>query len=190
MLNDCAFATLEAHARAGCHTSAPESRGMCFQATLALGREARRLGLDHDVEFIRWRVLRDVDFLEHWALLIDGGRVLDMTAMQVDGDPQPLRHVADYPGNYVRPSRYPLSLVLGVIDGIEPPSGRNYARATLWTLHRRLFAHEAAAAMRTRSIRRGVDAAAAVVYSGITLSLGYLLERAIARMSRLLMRLD
>ena len=188
--DDGGFSTLEAVARAGCLASLAEARGMCFQATLNLAREAQRLGFGSRAEFIRWDVVKDVDFLEHWALTLDDGRVLDMTAMQVDGDAQPVRHVDDYPVNYVRPRRYPAALILGAIDSVGTPSGRHYPCATLWMLHKRLFAHEAAAALRARSIRHGLDAVAAVMRTAFKLSLVGLLEHAIRRMSRLLVRLD
>lgn len=163
---------------------------MCFQATLALGREARRLSLEERVTFIRWRVLRDVNFLEHWALALDDGSVLDMTAVQVDGNPNPLRSVEGYPANYVRPRRYPIALVLAVMerDVLEP--GKNYSRRLLWVLHRRLFRHEAGHALRACSPRALCNAVAALVRSGVTLCTGYLLEQAIRRMSRLLLRLE
>jgi hypothetical protein len=181
---------LRSHANANHHTSATESRGLCFQATLALGREARSLGLTERVTFVRWRVRRDVNFLEHWALALDDGSVLDMTAVQVDGNPSPLRNVQGYPANYVRPRRYPIAIVLAVMErGVLEP-GQHYSRRLLWVLHRRLFRHEAGDAVRARSPLALLDAGASLVRIGATLCTGYLLEQAIRRMSRLLMRLE
>ena len=82
---------LERYAIAGHHKSGSESRGLCFQATLTLGQEARRLGLEGKVAFVRWRVRRDVNFLEHWAIVLDNARVLDMTAVQVECAGRPAR---------------------------------------------------------------------------------------------------
>ena len=163
---------------------------MCFQATLALAREAQDLKLDDRVTFIRWRVRKDIKFLEHWALALDDGSVLDMTAVQVDGDSNPFRDAEGYPANYVRPRRYPLALVLTVMERDVQEPGQHYSRRLLWTLHRRLFRHDAGAAVRARAPLALLDAGAALVRSGVTLCTGYLLEHAIRRMSDLLMRLD
>ena len=190
MLQDSRFDILRTYAKANHHTSAAESRGLCFQAALALGREARSLGLDGRVRFIRWRVRKDVYFLEHWALALDDGSVLDMTAIQVDGNPNPLRSAEGYPDNYVRPRRYPIALVLAVMESGVLEPGQHYPRRLLWQLHRRLFRYEAGGALRTRSPLALRDACAALSHSGVTLCTGYLLEQAIKRLSRLLMKLE
>ena len=106
---------LERYAIAEHCRSGPESSGLCFHAALTLGQLARRLGLEEKVAFVRWRVRRDVNFLEHWALVLDSGTVLDMTAVQVDGNPHPLRRVDSYPANYVRPRQYPAAIVLSAV---------------------------------------------------------------------------
>ena len=180
---------LERYAIVMHHKSAPESRGLCFQATLTLGREARRLGLEGHVAFVRWCVRRDVNFLEHWALVLDDGRVFDMTAVQVDGNPQPLRRLANYPANYVRPRQYPAAIVLAVMDRHVPEQDRHFSRRLLWGLHRRLFRHDASKALRGYSPLALIDAVAELMRRGATLYMGYLLELAIARMSRILLRM-
>jgi hypothetical protein len=180
---------LERYAIVRHHKSAPESRGLCLQATLTLGREAHRLGLEGQVTFVRWCVRRDADFLEHWALMLGNGRVLDMTAVQVDGNPQPLRWLASYPANYVRPRQYPAAIVLAVMDRHVLEPDRHFSRRLLWGLHRRLFRHDAGKAFRGYSPLALIDAVAELVRRGVTLCTGYLLERTIARMSRILIRM-
>ncbi len=180
---------LERYAIAEHCRSIPESSGLCFHAALILGQEARRMGLEEKVAFVRWRVHRDVNFLEHWALVLECGTVLDMTAVQVDGNPHPLRRFESYPANYVRPRRYPAAIVLAAMEQPLLETERHFSRRQLWRLHGRLFRHDAAKALRSRSPRALVDAVDEVVRRGMTLCVGYLLERAIGRMSRILMRM-
>ena len=180
---------LERYAIAEHCRSVPESSGLCFHAALTLGQEARRLGLEEQVAFVRWRVLQDVNFLEHWALVLEGGTVLDMTAVQVDGNPHPLRRLESYPANYLRPRRYPAAVVLAAMERPVLDEDRNFSRRLLWTLHKRLFRHDAAMAVRSRSALALLDAVDEVARRGTTLYVGYLLERAIERMSRILIRM-
>jgi hypothetical protein len=180
---------LERYAIAGHHKSGSESRGLCFQATLTLGQEARRLGLEGKVAFVRWRVRRDVNFLEHWAIVLDNARVLDMTAVQVDGNPDPLRSLRSYPANYVRPRQYPVAIVLNVMERHVPEPDRHFSRRLLWGLHWCLFRHDAAKAYHDHLPLAFMDATTELVRRGVTLCTGYLLERAIARLSRILTRM-
>ena len=160
-----------------------------MQATLTLGQEARRLGLEEQVAFVRWGVSEDVNFLEHWALVRDDCTVLDMTAVQVDGNPYPLRLLESYPGNYVRRRQYPVAIVLDVMERQTSEHGLNFSRRLLWALHRRLFRHDAGKALSSGSPLAFIDAFAELARRGMTLCTGYMLERAIVRMSRILIRL-
>ena len=186
----CQLEELERYAITEHCRSAPESSGLCFHATLTLGQVARRMGLEEKVAFVRWRVQRDVNFLEHWAVVLDSGTVLDMTAIQVDGNPNPLRRVESYPANYVRPRQYPAAIVLSAMERPVLEAERHFSRRMLWSLHVRLFRHDAARALRSRSIRALADAVDELARRGATLSVGYLLERAIGRMSRILVRME
>ena len=180
---------LERYAIAKHARSVPESSGLCFHAALTLGQQARRLGLEEKVAFVRWRVHDDVNFLEHWALVLDRETVLDMTAVQVDGNPHPLRRFESYPANYLRPRQYPAAIVLSVMKRPLLDAERHFSRRLLWNLHRRLFRHDAAEALRRHSLPALVDAIDEVVRRGTTLYGGFLLERAIGRMSRILIRM-
>lgn len=180
---------LERYAIAKHHESDSESRGLCLQATLAIAEEARRLNLGRRVGFVRWSVLRDMAFLEHWALVLDGTRVLDMTAVQVDGNADPLRRLASYPANYVRPRQYPATVVLDVMEHHVSGTGRNFSRRLLWTLHLALFRHDAGRASQARSLLALIDCIAELLRRGVTLCMSYVLDRAIARLSTILLRM-
>jgi hypothetical protein len=183
--------SLERFAASGRYDEAA-AHGLCLHATVELGQEALRLGLVQEACFIRWRVQDDAHFQEHWALALAGDRVLDMTAVQVDGSPRHLRLRANYPANYVRPRLYPIPVVLDVIADSAPtggPDGR-YSRRLLWRLHLRLFRYDIAQAMVRRTPRLVASATGSLVRTAFTLSTGFVLERAIARMTRLLSRMD
>lgn len=189
MLQDSVFAPLESFALAGRHRSAAQSRGLCFHASIELAREARRLGLEGRAAFVRWRVRRDLDFLEHWALALESGLVLDMTAAQVDGDSRPLRRIDEYPANYDAPRHYPVAVVLDAVSERTPTPNAHYSRSLLWTMHLGLFRHDARAAAIARSPRALVDAVAAIAHCAFTLAAGGLLERTLARARVLATRL-
>ncbi len=180
---------LKRHAIAHHYRSVSESSGLCLHAALTLGQAARGMGLEDEVAFVRWRVHSDVNFLEHWALVLQGGLLLDMTAVQVDGNPDPLRRFEGYPANYVRPRQYPVGVVLDVMERPLREAERHFSRRLLWRLHARLFRYDATKALRGRSAPALLGAVDEVVRRGMTLGVGYLLERAIGRMSRILIRM-
>src|SRR3954468_24819578 len=91
VLKDSFFAPLEGLAVASFHGNAVQSRGLCLHASVEFCREARRRGMGRELFLVRWLVRGDLDFLEHWAVASKNGRILDMTAAQVDGDPRPVR---------------------------------------------------------------------------------------------------
>ncbi|MEP6501773.1 MAG: hypothetical protein ABJD97_00455 [Betaproteobacteria bacterium] len=189
MLKDSRFTSLEGLAIASLRGTPEESRGLCLHASVEFGRQARRLGMAGRLSFVRWHVRDDSDYLEHWALATANGRILDMTAAQVDGDPRPLRRVDDYPANYVRPRLYPAAVVLEVMDGNAPEPGHRYPRRLLWRLHARLFRHDAGAALRAGSPRALGHAVAAMARCAFALPAGFVLERALARAVTLSKRL-
>ncbi len=180
---------LKRYAIAQHYRSVSESSGLCLHAALTLGQAACRMGLEGGVAFVRWRVHGDLDFLEHWALVLEGGTVLDMTAVQVDGNPDPLRRLDSYPANYARPRQYPVGVVLEVMEPPLREAERQFSRRLLWRLHARLFRYDAAKALRERSAWALLGAIDEVLRRGMTLCVGYLLERAIGRMSRILIRM-
>ncbi len=92
--------------------SSAAARGACLDATIQLALHCKRLGLDTHATALHWRVPGDPHFREHWALGVGNGLVLDMTAVQVDGNSRPLRKIGDYPAHFGQASSYPLGLLL------------------------------------------------------------------------------
>lgn len=87
-----------------------EAAGRCFWAALRFAWVADDLG--HQVEVIRWRVTADLDYADHWAVILQGHHVIDHTRAQVDGQPGIFWRTSQYPENYFAPRRYPASLLL------------------------------------------------------------------------------
>jgi len=190
VINDSCFAVLEQLAVQNRYDTVTEARGTCLHASIEFARTARRLGVEDRLTFVRWRVRNDQDCLEHWAVAMEGGHVLDLTAVQVDGDPRPSRRLDEYPSHYVRPLLYPTHLVIEAMASEALAAPHRYPRRHLWRLHRRLFCHDGALAISSRSPSALGQAIAALASCVFALLTGYLLERAHARASALSSRLD
>jgi hypothetical protein len=178
MPND--YASLERFAAVRARPTLWLAQGTCLHATMELAAEARRLGLGRCVSVVRWRVQGDPAFLEHWALALENGQALDTTAIQVDGNPRPLRRLDEYPANYRSPRHYPLEVVSDVIDVRSLSADHRYPLRQIWRLHCRLFWHDARTAVLSAAPRALMEAIVAVVRCGFVLSLGYMIESASA----------
>jgi len=181
------MATLEQYAFAHCLSSAHEARGVCLWASVELAAHADRLGLTDQVSLLRWRLSDDPDFVEHWALKVTEDRVLDLTAVQVDGNPTPWRLLDSYPPHYGKPRQYPIPLVLPhARPGAE---GGRVERRVIWRLHSALAKYEVSCAYRRGAVSEMAAAGLRLGVESMRLGLGYVLERAIDRLSHLLRRL-
>lgn len=61
----------------------PEVAGRCLAASLAFCRAARRHGVE--TRLVVWSVAGDREFLDHWAVMLANGLIVDLTRAQVDG---------------------------------------------------------------------------------------------------------
>lgn len=90
---------------------ADEAAGRCLSVAFDVAIEAKaRLGLD--LNLIRWRVVADPHYMDHWAILLDDGRVLDPTRVQVDGSRALVGPAGGYPQNFLEARVYPASLLI------------------------------------------------------------------------------
>jgi hypothetical protein len=106
-------------------TDAREARGRCLSASLSFAAAAQAQGLG--IDLIRWDVVDDPAYLDHWALRLASGTVIDLTRVQVDGKSGINWTQADYPAAvYRHPQVYPSQLFLrgamvpGTQDGRLP----------------------------------------------------------------------
>jgi hypothetical protein len=88
-----------------------EAAGRCLAVSLDLGLAAHeRLGLS--TRLVKWRVIDDPRYLDHWAVMLDDERVIDLTRVQVDGNVRLVSRLSDYPSNYTEPRIYPAALLM------------------------------------------------------------------------------
>ena len=83
--------------------------GQCLMTTLELACLARDV---EGLSLLRWRVTKDPDFHEHWALRFSADDVLDPTRVQVDGKRAVVKAIASYPATYFLGGEYPLNVFL------------------------------------------------------------------------------
>lgn len=88
---------------------AEEAKGKCF---LTSAKFAIAFSEFVDLRLIRWEVVDDADYREHWCIGISDTEVLDLTRVQVDGTDGVLHHVNNYPANYIQMRQYPASRIL------------------------------------------------------------------------------
>lgn len=177
-------------ARKNSFSSARESHGVCFHAALQLGAHAAELGLTDEVRFVHWRVLGDPHFREHWALSFRAGHVLDVTAVQVDGNCNPLRKKDTYPPHFGGPRDYPLSLILRHVPAGGQGHGNRVPAGLIWRVHRSMIAYDL-----RRDSTQGVAfplvlAVGRLAETSVVLSLHALSEWARSRLATLRSRLS
>ncbi|MEO5689938.1 MAG: hypothetical protein ABIR54_21485 [Burkholderiaceae bacterium] len=161
-----------------------------MHATILLALEGRALGLEHQLEFLRWEVTNDPSFREHWALGWRGREVLDMSAAQIDADPRPLRVISSYPANYVRMRGYPLAPILACVESGDFQRPDQYSRTLMLRLHRCLMQIDVLKSVRSFSPSGVIAASMRLASAAFVLAAGHVLERALQRLSRILNRLN
>lgn len=165
------------------------AQGTCLHATIELAAEALRLGLGNEASVVRWRVREDPAFLEHWALSLGNGVVPDTTAVQVDGNQEPLRRLDQYPANYRSPRHYPIEAMSEFIDSSSLRTDHRYPPSLIWNLHCRLFRLDARKAVLSAAPCALLEASMAILRCSFGLLLVYLSERASARAESLTRRI-
>jgi hypothetical protein len=141
---------LTALAKRLCITSRDEAAGRCLSASLDLAVQAReRHGLE--VTLVKWRVLGDPHFVDHWAVLHDADTVLDLTRVQVDGRRQLVCALNSYPANFVNQRLYPASVVLADYVASNPTKGSRLSNGFLWACGTALFRFDVTQAWHQRN---------------------------------------
>ncbi|MET0209458.1 MAG: hypothetical protein ABW220_10480 [Burkholderiaceae bacterium] len=136
-----------------------EAAGCCLARCLEIAVEARaRLGLN--VALVRWTIVDDAGHLDHWAVRLDGERVIDPTHLQVDGRSALVWRIASYPENFTQPAQYPAALLIEPYRAslaIDPSRlTQRFMRTCAW----RLFRADLQRARQTRDARSAMRACA------------------------------
>jgi len=66
-----------------------DSRGRCFGASLAFASVLRHLGFQ--ASLIRWKVLYDNQFADHWAVRLNHDFAIDLTSLQFEAQGEVLQ---------------------------------------------------------------------------------------------------
>ena len=148
-----------------------------------LARRAQELGLSDKVELVHWKVSKDPHFREHWALYWQDGQVLDMTAVQVGGDPEPLRCINNYPPNFSNRRQYKIDTILGGIADMATQAEERYSRRQLLRVHLRMTCADLAQCISSRSLSGLVLAPIRLLQTSMLLFAGYVFEWALGRLS-------
>lgn len=86
------------------------SHGLCFWACLVFAELAEEENIK--INLVRWKVVGDRHFSEHWAVALNNDKVADFTRAQVDGRNTTIHKIDDYPPNYYSWRHYPADLFL------------------------------------------------------------------------------
>jgi hypothetical protein len=88
-----------------------EAAGRCLSASLDLADQAQR---KHGaaLQLVKWRVVGDPDYVDHWAVLRSNDSVWDLTRVQVDGLRELVHGLGSYPANFQRQQVVPAALFL------------------------------------------------------------------------------
>jgi hypothetical protein len=82
--------------------------GRCFSASLAFASAAKHKGIL--VSLIRWTVLHDEQFADHWAIRLNEHFAVDLTSIQFDTSGEVLQRISSYPPNFVSLREYPFEI--------------------------------------------------------------------------------
>ena len=183
------FQTLLKYAQRHCVGSKEQAQGVSFHASVQLAKQAQKLGLSELVTFVHWRVGKDPDFREHWALHWRDGLVLDMTAVQVFGDSDPLRPLDAYPANFSGMRQYKLETVLGCKGSLGPHRIDRYSRRQLLKVHARMTWADLAKGCSHGSVVAVLCTPLRFLQTSLILFAGYVFEWAMGRLSLSLTKL-
>ena len=90
---------------------AEEAAGKCFLSTMEF-IFTYAVANSIELQVAKWKVFDDLDFCEHWAIVISKEEVIDLTRAQVDGNTNVLHRIDSYPYNYCQMKLYPASIVM------------------------------------------------------------------------------
>jgi hypothetical protein len=130
---------------------ASEAAGRCLTASLDFAvQAATHHGIE--VQLVKWRVVGDPHYVDHWAVLRDDQSVFDLTRIQVDKSRQLVCKLDSYPANYTDRRIYPAALVLGDYLAAGKPHEARLSTAFIWTCGTKLLRFDLEQAWRRREL--------------------------------------
>jgi hypothetical protein len=131
---------------------AAEAAGRCLSASLDLATQA---AAQHGIaaQLVKWRVLGDLQYVDHWAVLRDEFTVFDLTRVQVDGSRKLVCSLDSYPANFTDQRVYPAGLLLGDYLAMGGAHETRLPTAFLWACGTKLLRFDLAQAWQHRELR-------------------------------------
>ena len=164
-----------------------EAHGRCFSLSLDLCAQATQQ--DIPVDLIVWQIAHDKQFLEHWAVLIEKSKVIDLSRVQIDDKKGLVFDIDDYPENFHSPRIYPSSLFLSQYVMNRSEENDRLASRFFWKSRMALCRYDIVLAIRSSKISQMFDAICALAKFCMLHPLNSLLRRLEGRKQKLLKRL-
>lgn len=86
-----------------------QADGLCFWSALVFADLAEKSG--YPVQLIRWQAYSG-PYCDHWAVVLTGNQLIDLTRSQLDGHTALFWHTTDYSDEIFCARRYPAALFL------------------------------------------------------------------------------
>jgi len=112
--------------------------GRCFGASLGFAGAAARKGIP--VTLLRWTVLHDAHYSDHWAIRFNPQFAVDLTSVQFDAGGAILQRIDAYPPNYVAPRAYPFALFAASYAGSAP--AQRFPARVMWRFYWAMLAYD------------------------------------------------
>lgn len=126
------------HARKRSELNYDKACGCCFDASLSFALELSQKG--QQLVLIRWRVLHDLKFADHWAIKLNENFSVDLTSIQFDTAGEVLQKIESYPQNFVSRMEYPVE-IFSTIKTRDSQSHR-LSMSVMWTVHTATFGYD------------------------------------------------
>jgi hypothetical protein len=151
MLDQTLLRKMDSLARPLRLTRVDEAAGRCLSASLDL---AHRALLQHGValQLVKWCVLGDPHYVDHWAVLRDADSVWDVTRIQVDARRELVYGLDSYPPNFQNRRIYPASLLLAQYTPASTDSSPRLPSHFLWHCGTSLLRFDLGQAWQQRSL--------------------------------------
>lgn len=130
-------------------TRPDEAAGRCLSVSLAFALAAlQRHGVN--AELVKWRVVGDPCYTDHWAVKLNDRAVIDLTRVQVDGTSQAVCAIDSYPANFKDCRAYPASLLLNAYVAVPLQGESRLSNQFAWYCGTRLLQFDLAGSWRAR----------------------------------------
>ena len=119
-------------------TNQRSASGRCFGSCLTLGREAEKREIP--LKLIRWKVLNDKDYADHWAVRFNETFTIDLTSVQFDKSGEVLQKVSAYPQNFSSMREYPFEIFSEIYQ--KEPDPQKFSSKTMWDFYKAMLFYD------------------------------------------------